>query len=97
MYINRRFSQRESIAALKNQDGQLYTNRENICELLNEFFHSVFENTASKEQIIHATNVFHIRAQPDPAFSVEDIVTAEKVLKKLESLQSDKTSGVDQV
>ncbi|RMZ99849.1 hypothetical protein BpHYR1_050551, partial [Brachionus plicatilis] len=50
------------------------TNRERICEKLNEFFHSVFENTSSKEQIIHANNVFHIRAQPDPAFSVEDII-----------------------
>ena len=96
-YVNRRFAARESIAALKSHDGQLVTDRTSICEHLNQFFQSVFDPPTPRSTVINAINNFPSRSNPDPAFTIEEIFSTPKVLRKLERLSSDKTSGNDKV
>lgn len=95
--IDRWFSTREPIAVLKDQNGQLITDKPSICNELIEFFQSVFEPPIPSLEIGNAERSFKVRSQRCPGFSIEDIVTTEKVTKKLSNLCSDKTAGVDQV
>lgn len=96
-YINRRFGARETITALKSQDGQLVTDGANICNIISEFFFSVFSPPTSPSIVSQASEKFAARAQPDRWFTVDDVVTRDKVFLKLKNLNSDKTAGVDQM
>ncbi|RNA34610.1 RNA-directed DNA polymerase from mobile element jockey-like [Brachionus plicatilis] len=96
-YMNRRYATRETIAALKNQDGTFVTDRAGICIKLNQFFFSVFDPPTTREAVLRAKESFSVRAIPDSAFFVEDIVTPGKVMAKLKNLSSDKSAGIDQV
>ncbi|RMZ98290.1 RNA-directed DNA polymerase from mobile element jockey-like, partial [Brachionus plicatilis] len=96
-YMNRRFSTRETIAAIMERNGLFVTEKASICNTFNEFFHSVFDEPTSSSKIKHAKEIFLARSEPDPAFSVKDIVPPEKVLIKLKKLCSDKTAGIDQI
>ena len=80
-----------------NQDDQLITDRTGICNLLNQFFFSVFDPPAPRTNVEQARETFIARARPDPAYTLDDIVTTAMVLRKLKSLNSDKTAGADQV
>ena len=96
-YIGRKFSAREVIAALKDQDGHFITDKPTICNLFNQYFHSVFDPPTPETVINSARQSFENRARPDLSFCTDDVVTRDKVLRKLKNLNSDKTAGVDQV
>ncbi|RMZ97696.1 RNA-directed DNA polymerase from mobile element jockey-like [Brachionus plicatilis] len=89
-YMNRRYATRETIAALKNQDGTFFTDIAGICIKLNQFFFSVFDPPTTKEAVLRAKESFSVRAIPDSAFVVEDIVTPGKEMAKFKNLSSDK-------
>ncbi|RNA20336.1 RNA-directed DNA polymerase from mobile element jockey-like [Brachionus plicatilis] len=83
-YMNRHYSSRESIAALTDIDNKIVTDK-------------VFEPPPSREVVVSAEASFKVRARADPCFTIEDVVTPEKVLAKLKNLNSDKSAGVDQI
>ena len=82
---------------LKDQDDQVITDKASICNLPNPFFFSVFNPISSGPTVLQARETFPARAQPDPNFSIDDVVTIDKVFAKLKNLNSDKSSGVDRV
>ncbi|RMZ93694.1 RNA-directed DNA polymerase from mobile element jockey [Brachionus plicatilis] len=95
--MNRHYSSRECIAALMDVNNQIITDKEGICDRLNSFFFSVFEQPTLREVVKTAESNFQVRVKPDPCFVIEDVVTPDMVLKKLRILNSDKSAGVDQV
>ncbi|RNA17494.1 RNA-directed DNA polymerase from mobile element jockey-like, partial [Brachionus plicatilis] len=76
-YMNRHYSSRECIAALMDVNNQIITDKEGICDRLNSFFFSVFEQPTLREVVKTAESNFQVRGKPDPCFVIEDVVTSD--------------------
>ncbi|RNA25992.1 hypothetical protein BpHYR1_052134, partial [Brachionus plicatilis] len=52
-----------------------------------------FEPPTSRVVVISAEANFEVKARPDPSFLIKDVMIPDKVLAKLEKLNSNKSAG----
>jgi hypothetical protein len=92
-YMRSKQKRKDKVGPLKNEKGEIITDDEKTAEILNTYFGSVLteENTSS---IPETKKKFG--GNEDQKLTSMDI-TAEMVVKMLESLKEDKTPGIDEL
>ena len=96
-YINRRFSSKESIAAMMDSDGNVTTERRAICNTLNEYFHSVFSPPTATERVRRAIDEMDASRVVPQILDVASMVSPDRIEKKLANLELYKSPGVDKI
>jgi hypothetical protein len=90
-YVRSKMTVKDSVNALKNDDGDLTTNKEEIAKILNDHFRSIFvkESNSNPPSFVKRT---------DLSLSVKDIlkkIDSNKVEEKLKKLKDSKAPGAD--
>ena len=91
-YVNRSES-KESVSAILDQERQLVTDKHRICDILNNYFASVFVRPTDQTSFPK----FDHRSSTQMLFDLDIIVSETAVKSKLESLNVNKSAGPDRI
>ena len=94
-YVRSKSRTKDKVCPLKNEIGEIISDDEGICEVLNQFFSSVYtiENTMCNEEIVRKLRYLFPGDLNEVLCDVN--ITEDLVLTKLRNMSANKAPGVD--
>ena len=91
-FVRSKSMTKEKVGPLKNAGGEMFSDDQEMCHLLNDYFNSVFTNEKLDSGVIEVEQVY----KGDHANRLQNIeITNEIVLNVIKKLKNNKAAGVD--